>query len=524
MHWIGARRRSAFVVSAAVAALVLSACGSEVDPKDFQGVGGTGGGGGSTLSAGAGDAGNGAVAIGGTGGTNGGSTGGGSTGGGSTGGGSTGGGSTGGGSTGGGATGGGSTGGGGTKAGGGKAGGSGSGGSGGGGGTAAGVPAASCAGFKNTTGITDSTITIANVADLSGPVPGLFKSAQAAVTAYVAYFNSTSRICGRTLKVEPLDSGTSESADQQANQSACGSAFAMVGSMGAFDAGGASVAQSCGIPDLRTASTETARYHSSVSYGAYSLAVPEVPVAPFDFFAKLNPSAPKNAAFVYLNAGASSLNAGSFIAAEEKVGYNFKDKIGIDITQLPNYNSIATKLKNDGVQYVQYVGAAKPYAINLKAAISQVGGGWNPIFVMDPTGYSADYVSGGSPVNGTYSFVPGPLFEEAGRNPQLQTYLTWLSRTSGGAPTFFGVYAWSAAELFTKLALQLGGKLTRATLLQAIRGVHGWTDNGLHPPQDVGGKHTGPCSAIVQLVNGQWVRKSPYPWTCGAVVNSGVGG
>ena len=34
----------------------------------------------------------------------------------------------------------------------------------------------SCAGFRNTDGITDTTIPIGNIADLSGPVPGLFSS------------------------------------------------------------------------------------------------------------------------------------------------------------------------------------------------------------------------------------------------------------------------------------------------------------------------------------------------------------
>ena len=57
--------------------------------------------------------------------------------------------------------------------------------------------AGSCNGFKNQTGITDKTITIANVSDISGPVPGIFESAQQATRAYAAYFNSTSDICGR---------------------------------------------------------------------------------------------------------------------------------------------------------------------------------------------------------------------------------------------------------------------------------------------------------------------------------------
>jgi hypothetical protein len=149
--------------------------------------------------------------------------------------------------------------------------------------------------------------------------------------------------------------------------------------------------------------------------------------------------------------------------------------------------------------------------------------GYNPIFVMDPTAYDANYVSAGKAVDGTYVFDAGPLFEEANRNPQLATYITWLGRTSGGAPTFFGTYAWSAAALFTQLAVQLGGKLTRASLLAAVRQVHNFTNNGMTPPNDVAGKHTPRCLSVIRLTNGKWVRKTPYPYTCGTLVNSGVG-
>jgi len=382
------------------------------------------------------------------------------------------------------------------------------------------VHAGSCAGFSNSTGITDSQVTIANVADISGPVPNLFKSAQSAVAAYVAYFNSTSSICGRKLRLLPLDSGTSENIDQQADTTACSSAFAEVGSLGAFDAGGASVAANCGIPDIRAFSTEPARFTSPVSYGAYSLAINLVPSAPFTYFKTLG-DAYQHAAFVYLNAGAAIVNAKSYMAAEEKLGFDYKDQVAIDVTSVPNYGAIVQQLKGDGIKYVQYMGAYQ-YAVSLKSAMYQQN--YNPVFVMDPTGYDADYVSAGKPVDGTYSFVPAPLFEEADKNPELQTYLAWLKRTSGGTPTFFGVYAWAAADMFTQLAVQLGGKLTRASLLQAVRGVRNFTDNGMVPPQNPGIKQTGKCLSVVQLVNGKWVRKTPYPYTCGSLINSGVGG
>lgn len=501
-----ARNRRRTFVGVVASCLLLAACGSQVDPEDFVGAQGAGypvNASGQPI-AGATNS-NGAV-LPAAGGSNGvpvpGASGGGvlppGSGGGGGGGGA----------------------GGGGAGGGGGGGGGGSGGGGGGGGSGS-FQAASCAGFKNTTGITNDTITIANVADLSGPVPGLFKSAQAAVTAYVAYFNATSSICGRKLKLVALDSGTSESGDQQASQTACGQAFAMVGSMGAFDAGGASTVAHCGIPDLRAASTETARQQSPVTFGAYSLRTSEIPSSPFLWFKSHFGDAYKNAAFVYLNAGASSLNADSFIAAEQKLGYNFKDKIAIDVTSVPNYNGYATQLKSDGIKYVQYIGAYQ-YAQKLKEAMDQQG--YKPVFLMDSVAYDPNFVAAGDPVNDTYVFLAGPMFEESSKNPQLATYLQWLARTSGGQPSFFGVYAWSAAALFVESALQLGGKLSRSTLISKLEAQHNWTNHGMTQPQDVGGTHTTRCISIIQLQGGHWVRKTPYPYTCGGIVNSGVGG
>src|SRR5690348_345963 len=51
--------------------------------------------------------------------------------------------------------------------------------------------AASCAGFKNSTGISNSVIRVGNASDISGPVPALFTAAQQASRAYIQYFNST---------------------------------------------------------------------------------------------------------------------------------------------------------------------------------------------------------------------------------------------------------------------------------------------------------------------------------------------
>ncbi|MPY98116.1 MAG: ABC transporter substrate-binding protein [Actinophytocola sp.] len=112
------------------------------------------------------------------------------------------------------------------------------------------VDAASCAGFENQTGITDKKITVANIADISGPIPGLFESAQQSARAYVAYFNATNPegICGRELDVLTIDGRSETAGDQQGYTRACEEAFAAVGSMVADDSGGAKPARSAGCP------------------------------------------------------------------------------------------------------------------------------------------------------------------------------------------------------------------------------------------------------------------------------------
>jgi len=177
---------------ALVLALGLAACGSQLDPAEVAGATG-----GSAGTAQGGEVVPGTTAGDTTGGV-GTTTGGTGTSSGST---TTGGGTTASGSTAGGAT---------SSAGAGAGGGGGGGGQHGGGANAAdgGGDKGSCDGFQNGPGISDSEITIGNASDISGPVPGLFESSQEAVKAYVAYFNSTSDICGRKLNLVTYDSRT----------------------------------------------------------------------------------------------------------------------------------------------------------------------------------------------------------------------------------------------------------------------------------------------------------------------------
>jgi len=382
----------------------------------------------------------------------------------------------------------------------------------------AGIARGSCTGFRNSTGISDSSINIANIADVSGPVPGLFSSAQQAVLAYQAYFNSSTTICGRKLKVVSYDSQTSATGDQQASTSACSDTFAMVGSIGAFDNGGAAVSTHCGIPDLRTIATNPERFASPVSFGTDSVDPKQVSTTQYRFIKAATGNASAKSAMLYLNAGAAVPNALAYKATMEHVGYHFVYQKAIGVTEF-NYAPYAADLKRLGVTLVQFEGSYQ-FAVRLKQAMQSQG--VNAVFVMDSVAYDPVFVeAGGSNVDGMYSYVDTSLFEEASRNPELQLYTEWLHRVAPLAkPSFFGMFAWGSMALFTQLALQLGGHLTRTNLLAAIKQVHGYTDHGLFAPQDVGGKRSPSCQTVIQLRGGSWVRRTPFPYACSDVFDA----
>ena len=79
----------------------------------------------------------------------------------------------------------------------------------------------------------------------------------------------------------------------------------------------------------------------------------------------------------------------------------------------------------------------------------------------------------------------------------------WLHKIAPGSyPTYFGLFAWASARLFTEEAIKLGGQLDRQTLLASLKEVKDWTGHGLFAPQNVGERKTGGCSAIIRLENG----------------------
>ncbi len=103
--------------------------------------------------------------------------------------------------------------------------------------------------FSDHTGITSTTVHIANVSTLA--IGGLFKGALVGTQAYVDYINSQGGVNGRKLVVDSADDQYSGTGNKQATQNAVNSDAALVGGFSTFDSyGGAVLAQNPGVPDV----------------------------------------------------------------------------------------------------------------------------------------------------------------------------------------------------------------------------------------------------------------------------------
>lgn len=327
----------------------------------------------------------------------------------------------------------------------------------------------------------------------------------------MAYFNATSGICGRKLRLASEDTQTSASGDQVAYQNLCKSAFAAVGSMATFDSGGASTAQSCGLPDIRTAGISNAVHACTTCFAARGSNPSYYENAPFAYFFQQNPSLKQHVAIAYLNATGSTETANTIHGVLTKLGATNINMQGIGVSDL-YYDSYVQSMKTHCDQYVIFVG---PYGNTIKLQQSMKTNGFTPqVFIQDPTIYDPFYVQGAQQAgvgDGTYVYLDFLPFFEAASNHEESTYLTWLHRVAPGSnPNAYGAFAWSAAALFAHEAAHLGGELSRANLVRAVSGVHSWTDNGMTAAQNVGGKINGSCWQIIRLENGAWQSAAGY--------------
>ncbi|MGH2728809.1 MAG: ABC transporter substrate-binding protein, partial [Actinomycetota bacterium] len=373
-------------------------------------------------------------------------------------------------------------------------------------------------------GVTATSITLTTASDVSGVQGGLFKSTHQAMSAWAAMINSQGGLFGRRINLKPRDTQARDTQNAAVVLDACADSFALVGSMSAFDGGGASAGQECGIPDITAITVNDKRAKATNVYPVYPVRADKIPIGTANYIKEKYPGVIQNAAMVYLNAGVTKSNAQQRVKAYESVGFKFK-YYEVQILEA-NYTPTVQKMRDDGVKYVSMVANYQSIQKLLLAMDQQ---NWFPeVRDWDSVAYAQPFLScGGGPctaADGSLIFMNITMNEEAAGNPELQLYQQWLSRVAPGAkPDYFGFYAWSAGQLFAKVHKDVGAKITRKAFLDALKSVHSWNGNGLHAAHDIGNKIMSPCFMYVEVKSNKFARKDPasgFMCNKGPVVNT----
>src|SRR6185436_19419730 len=101
--------------------------------------------------------------------------------------------------------------------------------------------------------------------------------------AFATMVNSGGGLCGRAVKPLLLDTKADSTQNNAAVTQACSDAFALVGSMSAFDNGGASAGESCGIPDLTAITVNGERVKARNVYPMYPVRPDKIPIGPANY-------------------------------------------------------------------------------------------------------------------------------------------------------------------------------------------------------------------------------------------------
>src|SRR4029077_588186 len=116
-----------------------------------------------------------------------------------------------------------------------------------------GAPPAGGNGGATDVGVTATSITIGNVSDLGGPVPGLFQGGPYGTQAYFDYINSQGGVYGRKLYLKTVDDKLDCSQNEAAYHNLAGSVSAFVGSWSLDDYCGAQVLAQHPAPAIQQA-------------------------------------------------------------------------------------------------------------------------------------------------------------------------------------------------------------------------------------------------------------------------------
>lgn len=365
-------------------------------------------------------------------------------------------------------------------------------------------------------GVTATTISVGTVADLSGPVPGIFSGAVTGAQAYANYVNSRGGVEGRALKIVPADSQTDCNANQNATRSLLPKVFAFVGSFSLY--------QDCG--------TKVLRANRGVSDISYPLG-PDTKANPTNFPPQAAPLGYQNGMFRYWagryggkvkKVGSLYANIPSAVASQKAAekaagtaGWKFVYSRSTGATQT-TFQAEILQMKRAGVQLVYIIAQNAANAAEIKKEADQQG--FKPVWVI-PIAYASDFLKLVGDPAAAEGIVGANLFSlfftrsEAAAIPEVALYQQWMRRTDpNAAMDLYSMYAWASAKLFVQALQAAGPRATRAGLMAQLRKTTSFGGQ-IIAPTNPAGKKPGNCYVVWVIKGGVYQRQdTPGRYRC----------
>jgi ABC-type branched-subunit amino acid transport system substrate-binding protein len=358
-------------------------------------------------------------------------------------------------------------------------------------------------------GITETEITLGNVATLTGPVPGLFAGSPAGTEAFFEYVNSLGGVYGRTLKLEVGDDALDCNRNQSAHEELQESVFAFVGSFSVYDNCGANVLSADPeLPDVHyQLSTEANEVTNSFSPQPQP---PGFRTGPYQYYKEQFPDAVTKIGALWADNSATTF--ANQKAAMESLGFEIIFDRSISPTET-DFTADIVRMRDAGVRYLDLRNTDKSKIAPILSAAYQQG------FELDVIVTNAAYDPG------FFDLLPEPeaangvvmdqqyamfLGEDAEEVPEVALFLDWMEQTNPDVTVdLFAAYSWAAARLFVEALVEAGQNPTRADLIAALEGIHEFDGNGMVAPADPGAHEPPECWMLVTLQDGEFVRTLP---------------
>lgn len=362
--------------------------------------------------------------------------------------------------------------------------------------------------------MTANSIALGNVSGLTGPLANSFNQGVEGVEALFSAVNAAGGICGRKLSLDAEDDQQDSSTNASDVQDLIPKVLSFVGSTSDTDNGGVPAMTQAQIPDfgfaIACARSEMPTYYSVAGGSCLQNASGTYEINDSGFtLEKQSGYLPQKMAFLAYSIQISSQAAGwySYVFTHNFGGTACYTDTSISETTASLESDVA-QMKANGCQGVMTTMDVTGNAKLLQAMQQQ---SYSLPFVYTTfDGYTPTQITtaGQSAAQGLTVGLPFiPLNEPA---PADQLYQQQLSTYEPGKqPSGFGFLAWEAGQLFIYSLIASGHNPTRASIINAVKGISNWTGGGATGAYSPGSHSAYACQVDVAVKGSDFARRAP---------------